>query len=78
MITRRTGQVSMLHPGGEEREISAWAWMSENITFELQDRHPTSGGYVDRTNDHNITRLDAILTNPQLLIWAPGVRLAIL
>jgi len=66
----------MLHPGGEEREIRAW--MSGNITFELQNRHPTSRGYVDRTNDHNITKLDATLTNPKPLIWARGVRLAIL
>ena len=74
MMTRRTVK-SLL---SEEREIRAW--ISENKTFELQDRHPTSTGYVDRTNDHNITRLNTALTNAQPPTQAPtgSVRLAIL
>ena len=54
-------------------------WTSENPTIELQDRHPTSSGYVDSTNDDNLTGLYATDTSyapPQ--IWAPGVRLATL
>ena len=62
---------------GEMAEIGA-EWISENPTIELQDRHPTSGGYVNGTNNDNLTGLDAAFPNAPLRIWAPGVRLATL
>jgi len=68
----------MLHSiSGEMAETGA-GWTSGNITIELQDRHPTSSGYVDGANNDNLTGLDATFPNAPPRIWVPGVRLATL
>lgn len=56
--------------------------VSENITAELQDRHPIPSGDMDGSNDHDIAALDAAFPDaPALhapLVQVPRVRLTIL
>lgn len=39
---------------------------SENITIQLQDWHPASGGHMRGANDYDLVGLDAASTNAPL------------
>jgi hypothetical protein len=38
--------------------------VSENVTVELQDRHPASGAHMDGANDDNTAGLDGLANAP--------------
>jgi len=49
---------------------------SENVTIQLQDWHPATGGYMNGANDYDLARVDAISTYAPLWIRTPGIWLA--
>jgi hypothetical protein len=49
--------------------------VSQNISAQLQDRHPTPGGHLDSTNDHNLVGLDTPSPDPPFRLGVRIIRL---